>query len=584
MCLRTACMFERQQERLKTTSPQTKSMGFLSFGRDLKDLNRLREIVTILVEHGFHAYLARAKLTKHASLTSKITSDHAQTTPARVRETLEVLGPTFVKLGQILSLRPDLIPPEYCEELKRLQHQVAPLSFPVVKGVVESELKKPLGKVFKEFDHEPLAAASISQVHRAVLLDGTHVVVKVQRPGVQNVMARDIDIMEYIAERLDRHFPQALMIDIVKEFKGYTARELDFQFELRNTQKLHTFFAAYPDIVIPRPYEEHSTSKLLVLEYLDGIPMTDLARMRKEGFSTRNLVRIGVKAMVLQAFDLGIFHADAHPGNLLAMRRNGKEAFGFLDFGIVSFLDEELQRNYLDLLTTLVQADVRGVADIMLKIGSRGPKFDYDTFHSELSTLIMDWHGTDLSEERMSQCIYRVVTTTLRNHVVLPANAVLFAKAFVTMEGSVTYLDPSFDLGKELRPKLEEMLRRRYRPAAVKSELLRDAREFQHALSELPRAAETLISKIEDGEMTLSIDKNEFRRAEADYDSQMSRKNLALICAAFFVGSALIAGLATELQFLGAPLYEWGFGLFIVTLALFIHLTIKTHKYMEREV
>jgi ubiquinone biosynthesis protein len=558
-------------------------MGILSWRRELKDLGRLREIVTVLVRHGYHAHLAKAKLARHATLRSKLGSAHARHNPTMLRETLEELGPTFIKLGQILSLRPDLIPPEYCDELRKLQHRATPLPFAVVKGVVEAELGQPLAKIFKEFGDHPLAAASVSQVHTAVLHDGTRVVVKVQRPGVRDVMARDIEIMEYLAERFDRHYPEIRAGQIVREFKNYTARELDFRFELRNTMKLHTFFAAHPDVAIPTPYEEHCTSSILVLEYLEGIPLTEKDRLRGAGFTPATLVKIIVKAMLLQAFELGIFHGDAHPGNLVALHRHGKPAIGFLDFGIVGLLDNELQRRYLDLFKELLGRDVRGVANTMLMIGDRGPGFDYERFKADVGMVVMDWHGTSLRQERLSQCLYRVITTGLSHRLLIPPNAILFAKALVTVEGSVTYLVPDFDLAAELGPKVSAVLHRRNGLRELRDSLIQDARDYRDVLRDLPRAAETLIDRIEDGEVTVRLDVAEFRRAKVEYDVETSRTSLALIAAAFFVGSAFLAGMAPELGFLGFPFYEWGFGCFFLTLLLLGLLTARMHKFLENE-
>ncbi len=556
-------------------------MGLFSLRREIKDAARFREIVTILVKQGFHQAMARAELKRfvhpHAHLAKE-----CEITPERVRETLELLGPTFVKLGQILSLRPDLVPHEYCEEFKLLQDHLPPLSYPVIKGVIESELRAPLAKLFKSFDHEPLAAASVAQVHAAVLHDGRRVVVKVQRPGVRDVMAADIDLMSYIVARLDRHHAALRFPEIVAEFKSYAEKELDFSHERRNLHRFRDAFKDDPLVVIPEPFDSLSTSRLLVMERIEGTPLSDKEALRRHGFSLSGLARIGLRCIVAQVFTHGFFHGDPHPGNLVAVKRGGREALAFLDFGIVGFIDEETRTRFLELFDALFRKDIRGVGHLLLRIGTRQPGCDLEALERVLSPFILEYHDTTLGEERLSSLIYRLIQLSSLNGIPLPANVVLTAKAFVTMEGSASWLDPELNLTRELAPFITEYFARRYAPARLKAEAFRDLRELHHLTRDLPVAAETLMAKIAEGKLSLTLDEGEFRRVERLYDLETSKRSLALVTAGFFVGSALIAGLASTLSFLGFPLYYWGFLLFLITLLLFIRLSGATHKYVER--
>jgi ubiquinone biosynthesis protein len=557
-------------------------MTFRSLKRNFQDLARLRHIVTILVERGFHELVAKAKLSRHADLSARVIASHEETTPQRVRETLEALGPTFVKLGQLLSLRPDRVPQAYCDEFRKLQDDVAPLSFPVIKGVVEAELKLPLVKLFKNFDREPLAAASVSQVHEATLLDGTHVVVKVQRPGVADVMAHDIDIMGYIAGQIDRVYKEIHAREIVEEFKEYTERELNFTVELRNVNRFHSFFARNPEVLIPATFEELSTRRILVLERLKGIRVSDMAALRRAKVETKALAAIGFRSMLRQVFELGAFHADPHPGNLLAVQKGKRWALAFLDFGIVGYLDDELQRRFLDLLNALVERDTRGATRTILRIGERGKGFDEKGLEREISSLIMEWHGSTLREKRMSSLLHHILTASIDHHLMMPPNIILVAKAFVTIEGTGAWLDPDFNITSEAAPFLKRLYRQRFSPANVTQELLRGAAEFSELAHEIPTATEMLLDKVKEGKVELTIDKKEFKWVARDYDLETSKRNLALISAAFLVGSALMAGLAPELTFLGWPLYDWGFGCFLLTLVFLIYVSFKIHKYLER--
>ncbi len=556
-------------------------MDLFRLGRDIKDIERLREIATILVRQGFRHVLRRAKLAHHARLPAHLAQDQ-ETTPKRVRETLELLGPTFVKLGQVLSLRPDLVPRGYCEEFKKLQDDVAPLTFPVVKGVIESELRQPLAAVFRRVEQRPLAAASIAQVHKATLKDGAAVVVKVQRPGIRGMMARDIDLMAYIAARIDRKYPTLHAAEIVAEFKRYTGNELDLTYELRNIRRFRDAFKDDPDIVIPEPREGLSTRNVLVMGELRGTRISDREALKREGYDLKKLARTGMGAMFKQIFSYGFFHGDPHPGNLLAMRRAKRQVVGILDFGIVGFIDDDTRMRFLELLDALFRKDVRGVVHVLLRLGTRLPSCDPDELEQALSPIILEYHDASLQEERISLLVYKLISTRLTHSLRLPPSVVLVAKALVTMEGAASWLDPDLNLTREAAPLLKDYLRKRYAPARLKDEALRDAREIHDLARDLPVAADTVMAKIREGKVVLALDGQEFRRAERDYDLESSKRTLALVDAGFFLGACLLAALAADLAFLGFPLYELGFLLFLVTLALLVHVSIKTHKYVER--
>jgi ubiquinone biosynthesis protein len=554
-------------------------MRLLSLRRDIKDLNRLREIVTILVKQGFHGVLAKAKLVKHAKVAERLKSDEQKTTPKRVRETLEALGPTFVKLGQILSLRPDLIPQAYCDEFAHLQDEVRPLTFPIVQGVIEAELGCPLKSAFKHVDHTPLAAASVAQVHKAVLKDGRNVVIKVQRPGVHAVMLKDIDIMEYLAEKIDKHVPEISIVEIVKEFKNYTKNELDFGCELRTLKKFKAFFADNDEVLIPEPFPQYSTKKILVMEHIKGVSLRDKKALSKAHFHLKTLAGIGFRSLFDMVFKFGLFHADPHPGNVLAVRRDGKEVLALLDFGIVGVLDKQTQDKVWVLFNALVSQDTRTITRVFLELGTGSSKLDAKALEHEIGRLVMLWHGSTIEEEHMSTLLHQIINACIKNGLALPADFVLMAKAFITIEGLALWLHPEFNPVEALQPALAEL--RSMELDKRKAELVRTVQGIGSFANKLPLAADALLDRIEEGKVELSLDQKEFRRWEREKDLETSRQTLALTCAAFFIGSSVIAALAPELLFLNFPLWQVGFTLFIVTLLMFGYVTIKTHKYVE---
>lgn len=552
-------------------------MGFLSRRRDFKDSGRLKEIITILSERGFPDLIRKAKLTPHV----KARLSHQQeTTPRLVKETLEALGPTFVKLGQLLSSRSDLIPKRYCDEFKTLQDGVSPLPFAVIKGVVESELQQPLQSLFKRFEEKPLAVALISQVHKAVLKDGSIVVVKVRRPGVDQVMRRDIEIMEYLAKRLDPHIKEVTATRIIEEFTLYTKRELDFTFELRTLKKFHTHFAESDEVIIPKV--AYSTERLLIREFLKGTQLSDLAALKRAKYHLRELANIAFRAFFDQVFQLGIFPADPHPGNLLAMRHQGKEIIAFLNFGIVGFLDEELQNDVFQLLDNLVRRDVKGIVEVMLKSGRKRPGLK--ALEQELNRLMIEWHDSTL-QEPISVLFYNVLTTCIAQGLVIPTNLLLVAKAFVTMERTASLLDPNFNALAVLKPALKSLHRH---PPWQKEELphtMHPTRDLHNV--KVSVAHDVLFNQMREDSLELrldsdDLDSDEFRQWKRLRDMEMSRKNLTLISAAFFLGSCLMAALAPDLLFLSRPLWHLGFALFLVTLLMLLFLTMN-HNYVIRE-
>lgn len=269
-------------------------MGLFSLKLDSKDLSRLRRIVTILMKQGFHDVVNKAKLTRLAKLSIRVNAEPRETTPARVRETLEKLGPTFVKMGQVLSLRPDLIPQQYCDEFRKLQDDVPPLPFSVIKGVIESELKQPLHSLFKRVKEHPLAVASIAQVHEARLKTGERVAIKVQRPGVRNVIRRDIDILLFLTPHLEKAYPTIPFSEIFAVFEEYAEKELDLTIESQALNQSSTFFEPSEKVLIPKAHPEYSTPNILVREW------------QEHEMSKRNLAVICAAFFIGSAFIAGL--------------------------------------------------------------------------------------------------------------------------------------------------------------------------------------------------------------------------------------------------------------------------------------
>jgi ubiquinone biosynthesis protein len=561
-------------------------VGILGIKRELGDLNRLRQIITILIEQGFHEHVSGAGLLKHATLkghVKRLTTPKASSSPQHARETLEALGPTFIKLGQVLSLRPDLVPSEYCEEFKKLQDNVPAVETAEIKRIVEQELGKPIHEIFSEFSDAPLAAASVGQVHKAKLKDGTVVVVKIQRPGIHDIMMHDIDIMEYLARKVDdSQYSYIHASAIVAEFRRYTERELDLTFEMRNLKKFHEFFKKDKQVVIPQVYEQHCTSKLLVMEFLDGIPLKEKERIIAEGFSLKKLVQIDVEATFRQAFELGIFHADPHPGNILILRKGRSAALGFIDFGIVGFLDEEMRRYILRLFMALTEGDIDEIIDVTLKLGKAGPAYNAQSLRQQLATLVMDWQGTNLREEKLSMLVYKTMQEAMQHDIDISPDVILLAKAFVTVEGTASWLDPELDLAKALHPLLSSYASQQLSPRRIKKEAIAAGRKMEEIGRELPTLTKSLLEHVKDGQFTLKIEATELNEAEHMYDLEATKRNLTMFGGMLFIGSAVFAGFAPAVGIAGVPFYMLGVIGVVIVGMFYIRVRRKISNQIDR--
>lgn len=561
-------------------------MDVLAFRNDIKDLKRLKEIVTILVEEGYHSHLAKANLAKHAKISSRVrhSRKQAQATPVRVREAMERLGPTFVKIAQVLSLRPDLVPNEYCEEFRKLQDHASPISFTQVKEVIERELGKPLKKCFKDFSRKPIASASVAQVHRATLHDGTLVVVKVQRPGIREKMEQDIDIMMYLAKKLDRSKLGKLhLARVVEEFRTYTERELSFLAEQSNTQKIHDFFKDDPCVIIPKPHSEVSTDKVFVMEYIDGIQFSELDEIKKAGFDTKELDHICAQALLKQVFEHNVFHADPHPGNILAVKEGKKTKIGILDFGIVGYLDEKSKRGFFSVLRGLLANDVHEITKALLKLGEMGPNFKQDIFEQKLSVLLADWNPNDLESSKITTLVYNMALLAIDNDIRMPPYFTTTAKAMVTMEGTAIWLDPHMNLTEEVKPYLESYAQKEYGPEYLVKEAKRTIPQAKSILEELPDAAEAMMESLRKGSLSIRIDQKDINSFTREYDLEMNRRNVVLLAGSLFLGSAVFAAISPSAEIISLPIYAWGLIGFLLSVLAFIHLSMKINKKLNEE-
>lgn len=377
--------------------------------------------------------------------------------PERMALVLERLGPTFVKLGQILALRPDYVPIEYSEALRRLHDHVAPFDGSVAVAVVERELGAPVSELFASFGREPIASASLSQVHRAVLPDGRAVAVKVQRPGAREAMQRDLELLEVLARRLERRVPDALGFRpsaAVAELSDTTARELDFRREARTAMRLRRELADDERIVIPWIDHDRTTSHVLTMELIAGQPPAPATALEDAGFDVQQLLQTGARAMLRQLFEIGTFHADPHPGNVLFLPGN---RVAFIDFGMFGRLGIRERRRMAFVLWALVEGDFDAVGDQLLPFAEVTASGDVRAFREAVADIVEDWAAAREPRESVARMLLHQLSAGARYGIVFPRDLMLVARALVGVDATTTLVAPEIPFAELVRPLLDDL-------------------------------------------------------------------------------------------------------------------------------
>jgi len=509
-----------------------------------RDLRRLRRIGTILAKHGLGdlagVLRVRSPFLRRLSLGAKDELSRGE----RARLALEELGPTFVKLGQILSLRPDLVPPDITGELRKLQDEAPPFPLIEVKTQIESELAQPLSSLFQEFEEDSLAAASLAQVHRARTREGDLVAVKVQRPGIRKVIEADLSILFELASLAERHLPDGELYDpvgVVEEFAKTIHEELDFTREGRHMEIFEHNFAGDETIYVPKVYWDYTTSRVLTMEYIEGIKISDLERLDAAGLDRRAIAQNGAQATLKQVFEHGFFHADPHPGNLLVLSDN---VIVPLDFGMMGRLDEKLRGQVGKLLTGFVNKDVDLIIEILQEVGSLEESGDKKALRTDLLEIIDYYYGVPLKRLDFRR-IFEEGMGLLRGHrIKVPAGLVLMGKALVTEEGVGLMLDPDFDMVTMTKPYVKRLLLRRYDPRLHFAKWLDTLDRYPRMFQRLPADVQAALAGLAE------LGRTSTPREE---DRSRDRLSLAVVIATLFLGSSLILQAGTQPWLWGMP-------------------------------
>ena len=509
-----------------------------------RDLGRVQQIAAVLVRYGFGGLVRRVGMAGALERAGKALhwrepEDLARLEPAaRVRRALEELGPTFVKLGQILATRGDLFPPEWIVEFGKLQDAAPALPFEDLRGQLIEDLGEAPEAVFAELDPVPLAAASLAQVHRARLADGTAVVLKVRRPGIRPVIEADLRLLDRLAEIIEKEAPELVRYrprEVIRQFAHSLRRELDFSAEGRHAERIAALFVGSPEIVVPRIHWQWTGERLNVQDFIEGIPGRQAAAL-PEGFDRRLLARRGADAVLRMMLEAGFFHADPHQGNVFYLPGN---RIAFIDFGMVGRLSEARRFEVATLMHGLVGRDAGKVADVLLD-WSADSNGDADALRSEIEAFVDDYHGVPLKKLDLGALLADVVAILREHGLALPPDLALMIKAFITLEGMGRQLDPDFDIAGEAAPFLREVLLAHLAPRAIARRGWEALLGGVQMLAGLPQDLGRLLRAARRGKLQLEVDVPALKSFGDRLDRAASRLTMAIVTAALIVGSSIV--------------------------------------------
>lgn len=513
----------------------------MQLGQAVKNVQRLRQILGVFAKHGFVDLVDRMDLGKFlpSRLAAFAESQADKSTPVRLRESFEELGPTFVKLGQLLSTRPDVTPEAFVEELTKLQDNVLPLSFEIVKSVVESELGKTLEESFLSFDPKPLAAASIGQVHAAQLHTGESVVVKVQRPEIQKVIDTDVSLLDFLAGLLEKYVPESQIFRpkvIVEEFFRTLEYELDYIVEANSVIRISQNLASIPEVVVPKVYKAYSTKKVLTLERLEGIRLNDLKAMDAAGVDRKQVVTLGARAFFKMILIDGLFHGDLHGGNLFVLPGN---RLGIIDFGMVGRLSEKSRQQLASMLFSLITEDYENLAYLYAEVSVSGQAVDLESFQREIRNVVAPYVGLSINEVNAGRILLESTRIATRYNIQIPGEWMLLFKSLITMEGLGRSLDPTFDLMANGQTLVQDLLKNQYSPQRIKKELLWVAKDLAGLLQVLPRQIRWMFRKFNSNDFAFEIKSPELTAIREQMEVSSRRMSLSVVGASFFVAGSI---------------------------------------------
>jgi ubiquinone biosynthesis protein len=552
----------------------------------IEDAKRLRVIVSTLFDAGFSSYVDAAKLRYMVSLRSRLRRPFLaagererleRPVPMRVREAFERLGPTFVKFGQMLSLRSDLVGADYAAEFSKLQEDAPRIPWVEIEKVIADELGKPIAKAFVKFNKIPIAAASLAQVYRAELSGHRVAAVKVERPGIRKIIERDIHLMLLLAHLVERSVTplgRYRPVAIVKEFADWTMRELDFSIEGANIDRFRNNFADVPEVKFPEVYWTHTKKRILTMEYFPGRSFNDLVRLRSaEGRATRRrAAEIMLKALFKMYLVHGFFQADPHPGNFRLLK-DGRLAF--IDLGMVGYLTSELRTELLSCFLSYTNRDSESYARHLLELSERGPEADPAAMKREVIGVLDSMIYRPTFQKGAIRSFAKVLDLGVRHDIHFPSDLALFARSIAASEGTACRLSSEVDIDALFKPFVDEIIKGNIEPGRFVRSFSSNAFDYLAFLRELPVRTMNLMRQAESGEFGVKLNLRELYDLKEEFDRENDIRVVAIVAAALFVGAAILLQIRAESVLFGVPVAELAlltsFALFFWTALQVLH-------------
>jgi ubiquinone biosynthesis protein len=510
----------------------------------VRRLGRISEISQVAAKHGFGYFFDTHRpsgLLSRRQQEIEPLADEGSPRGVRLRQMLDELGPTFVKFGQLLSTRPDVVPPDIVFELKALQDDVTPFSFEEAEAVIREELGLSIEQLFVEFDETPIAAASIGQVHRAVLPNGRRVAVKVQRPDAPRLIEADLELMYQVA-RVVRERVKALefidTVSLVDEFARTIRQELDYRMEARNAEQFHRDFAGHPHVRVPRVYWSYSRTRVLTLELLEGVHLRDIDLTAYTIDERRRLAYLIAEAWMHMIFRHGFFHADPHPSNIMVLEQS--DHIGLIDFGMVGKLTDEDMSKLTGLFIDAVNERIEALPRRLAALGVRHPTNREDEFVTELRDVYYRYYGARLSEIDPIQLVREAFSLIYRVHLQLPTRFVLLDRAIATLGSVGMELYPDFNVFDVAKPYARELLVERFTPQRLARRSAVELRNYANMMKELPYQVHDTMEQIRDGQVEIGFRHEGLDDLFQQMDKVVNRLVIALIAGTGVIGSALI--------------------------------------------
>jgi ubiquinone biosynthesis protein len=529
--------------------------------RFIRSLGRSREIATVLLNHGFGDLVERLHLRRYLQWGKRVLfrrqlePEQHYTRGQRVRMALESLGATFIKFGQVISTRPDLVPADIVDELVKLREHVRPFPSETAVKILQDELGAGIDELFAEFEIEPVAAGSLAQVHRARHHDGTVLAVKIRRPNVVRDIERDLALMLELAILIERHIPEAEIFDpvgLVNQFSRTIQRELNFRREARTIDEFARLFRNDATLCVPAVYDELTTEAVVTMEFIDGYRVDHLDKLKEAGISSGDVAANGARIYMKQAFELGLFHGDPHPGNIRIMPDG---SICLLDYGMVGMLDDEIREWLVDLFLAIGHKNVANAVELMQRFARPHHTVDAPLLRADVRDFVENYYGLSLERMNVGNMLTDFVTILSNHGIRCPADLMLLIRALVTLEGVGRQLDPTFNMAAHLAPVVEKVVRERYNPGRLANRLVDESKTLLKMAHDVPLFLGKSLEKLSEDDLRVQLEHRGLDHLITELDRSSNRIVIGLVMSSLIVASALIIRTGVHTLWLSVPIF-----------------------------